>query len=168
LHAESGGASSNARQRTAALSLAALALFPPAVLLPVMRVEQLGHSHETGILRGASDLITDGHGWLGLVVLLCSVVVPILKLSGLLLLSTTKIRTRASTRAAVWQMVERTGRWGMLDVLLVAAIVAMIKIGDLVSIEPGTGALVFASMVTLSLLASMSFDPRLVRMEESP
>jgi paraquat-inducible protein A len=166
--AESAGSASIARHRTAALALAALALFPPAVLLPVMRIEQLGHSHETGILRGASDLITEGHGWLGLIVLVCSVVVPILKLSGLLLLSTTRIRARAATRALVWQVVERAGRWGMLDVLLVAALVAMIKIGDLVSIEPGTGALVFAGMVMLSLLASMSFDPRLVRMEDSP
>jgi paraquat-inducible protein A len=65
-------------------------------------------------------------------------------------------------------MVERTGRWGMLDVLLVAAVVAMIKVGDLVSIEPGAGAFIFASVVVLSLLASMSFDSRLVRLEESP
>jgi paraquat-inducible protein A len=56
----------------------------------------------------------------------------------------------------------------MLDVLLVAAVVAMVKIGDLVSIEPGAGAFIFAGMVALSLLASMSFDPRLVRVEESP
>ena len=162
------GSSSNARDRTAALALAALALFPPAVLLPVMRVEQLGHAHETGILRGAADLITDGHGWLGLIVLLCSVVIPILKLSGLLVLATTRIRTTPATRAVVWRMVERAGRWGMLDVLLVAAVVAMVKIGDLVSIEPGAGAFIFAGMVALSLLASMSFDPRLVRVEESP
>ena len=168
LTAELAGSSSKVRDRTAALALAALVLFPPAVLLPVMRVEQLGHAHETGILRGAADLITDGHGWLGLIVLVCSVVVPILKLSGLLLLSTTKIRTTPATRAVVWRLVERAGRWGMLDVLLVAAVVAMIKIGDLVSIEPGAGALIFAGVVVLSLLASMSFDPRLVRVEESP
>ena len=162
------GASLGARDRTAALALAALVLFPPAVLLPVMRVEQLGHAHETGILRGAAALITDGHGWLGLIVLLCSVVVPVLKLSGLFVLTTTKIRTTPATRAFVWRMVERTGRWGMLDVLLVAAVVAMVKIGDLVAIEPGVGAFVFASVVVLSLLASMSFDSRLVRLEESP
>ena len=153
------------RRRTAAFSLAALALFPPAVMLPVMRVERLGHAHETGILDGAAMLIRDGQAWLGLVVLFCSVAIPIFKLCGLLFLSTHRIRATPATRVLIWRLVEWSGRWGMLDVLLVASIVALVKIGDLVSIEPGTGAFVFTTMVFLSLLAAMSFDPHEVRME---
>ena len=48
---------------------------------------------------------------------------------------------------------------------LTASIVALVKIGDLVSIEPGIGAIVFTAMVFLSLLAAMSFNPHEVRME---
>lgn len=153
------------RRRTAAFSLAALALFPLAVTLPVMRVERLGHAHETGILDGAAMLIRDGQAWLGLIVLFCSVAIPIFKLCGLLFLSMHRIRATAATRVLVWRLVEWSGRWGMLDVLLVASIVALVKIGDLVSIEPGIGAIVFTVMVFLSLLAAMSFDPHEVRME---
>jgi len=155
------------RSRTAALSLAALLLFPPAVMLPVMRVERLGHAHETGILDGAAMLIRDGQAWLGLVVLFCSVVIPIAKLCGLLFLSTGRIRSTSPTRVLVWRVVEWSGRWGMLDVLLVASIVALVKIGDLVSIEAGPGAVVFTTMVFLSLLAALCFDPHEVRMESS-
>ena len=86
---------------------------------------------------------------------------------GLLFLSTPRIRAAAATRVLIWRLVEWSGRWGMLDVLLVASIVAMVKIGDLVSIEPGIGAIVFTAMVFLSLLAAMSFDPHEVRMEPS-
>ncbi|MHC4246867.1 MAG: paraquat-inducible protein A [Planctomycetota bacterium] len=153
------------RRRTAAFALAALTLFPLAVTLPVMRVERLGHAHETGILDGSAMLIRDGQAWLGLIVLFCSVAIPIFKLCGLLFLSTRRIRATASTRVLVWRLVEWSGRWGMLDVLLVASIVALVKIGDLVSIEPGIGAVVFTAMVFLSLLAAMSFDPHEVRME---
>lgn len=153
------------RRRTAACSLAALVLFPLAVTLPVMRVERLGHAHETGILDGAAMLIRDGQAWLGLVVLFCSVAIPIFKLCGLLFLSMHRIRATAATRVLVWRLVEWSGRWGMLDVLLVASIVALVKIGDLVSIEPGIGAVIFTAMVFLSLLAAMSFDPHKVRME---
>ena len=162
-----GTSGERSRRRTAAFSLAALALFPLAVTLPVMRVERLGHAHETGILDGAAMLIRDGEAWLGLVVLFCSVAIPIFKLCGLLFLSTPRIRAAAATRVLIWRLVEWSGRWGMLDVLLVASIVALVKIGDLVSIEPGIGAIVFTAMVFLSLLAAMSFDPHEVRMELS-
>ena len=60
---------------------------------------------------------------------------------------------------------EHVGRWGMLDVLLVAGLVAIVKLGDLVRIEPGPGAAIFAIMVCCSLLASAFFDPRAVRVE---
>jgi paraquat-inducible protein A len=56
-------------------------------------------------------------------------------------------------------MVEFLGRWGMVDVLLVAVLVAVVKLGDLVTVTPGPGVLAFGSVVVLSLLASAAFDP---------
>lgn len=154
-----------ARRRTAALSLAALALYPPAVLLPVMRIDRLGASHETGVLDGAAALVADGHAWLAAVVIVASVLVPLMKLVGLLTLSTSRVPVSARTRMLACGWIERIGRWGMLDVLLVAGLVAIVKLGDLVRIEPGPGAAIFAAMVGCSLLASAVFDPRAVRVE---
>ena len=51
----------------------------------------------------------------------------------------------------------------MLDVLLVAALVAFVKLGDVIDIQPGPGAVLFAMVVGLSLLAAMVFDPRAIR-----
>ncbi|MEC8321173.1 MAG: paraquat-inducible protein A [Planctomycetota bacterium] len=153
------------RERTAAFAASSLILYPPAVLLPVLAIDRLGHSHETSILEGVATLFRDGHGWLAFVVLLCSIVIPLAKLLGLLLLSVMRLRVGSRTRRRVWRLVESLGRWGMLDVLLVAALVAIVKLGDLVRIEPGPGAAVFAVMVVFSLLASACFDPRAVRTE---
>lgn len=156
------------RRRTAAFALAALVLYPPAVLLPVMRIDRLGASHETGILDGVATLVADGHAWLAAVVFVASVLVPLAKLVGLLGLSTARLSASPRTRMLACRWLEHLGRWGMLDVLLVAGLVAIVKLGDLVRIEPGPGAAIFATMVVCSLLASAVFDPRAVRLEGTP
>lgn len=154
------------RSRTAAFAISALLLYPPAVLLPVLRIDRLGNAHESGIIDGVGTLFADGHGWLAGIVLVCSVIIPLAKLLGLLVLSTARIRVGTLVRRRTWRAIEALGRWGMLDVLLVAALVALVKLGDLVRIEPGPGAAIFTIMVAFSLLASACFDPRAVRQEE--
>lgn len=150
-----------ARRRVRAFAIAALVLYPLAVGLPVMGVERFGHVHEAGILGGGVDLLLGGEIALGLLVLVCSVIVPLVKLTGLLVLvGARRIEGRAAGR--MYRFIEGTGRWGMLDVLLVAMLAALVKLGDLVQIHVGVGAVVFVACVALSLFASMSFDPRIV------
>lgn len=153
-----------ARRKVRAFSLAALLLYPMAIGLPVMRVEKFGHSHETGILRGTFDLLAADEVALALLLFACSIVLPLVKLVGLLLLSSGAIGDRRRGRLAGWlvRLIEGTGRWGMLDVLLVAVLAALVKLGDLVQITAGVGATTFILCVGLSLLASASFDSRLV------
>ncbi len=67
--------------------------------------------------------------------------------------------SRGRYTARTYRVIEWAGRWGMLDVLLIALLVAWIKIGDLVEVSPGPGALTFTLCVLLSLLASAHFDP---------
>ena len=50
----------------------------------------------------------------------------------------------------------------MVDVFVVAILVAVVQFGSLMTIEPGPAALAFASVVILTMLAAMSFDPRLL------
>jgi paraquat-inducible protein A len=151
----------NARRLTVSLALAALILYPLAVGLPVMRIERFGHTHETGIVRGGIDLVAGGEWALGLLILVCSVAVPLVKLTGLLMLCGGEWLTSDRAKGRLHRLIEGTGRWGMMDVLLVAILAALVKLGNIVSIEAGPGALAFALCVILSLLASTAFDPRL-------
>lgn len=146
-------------RRTAALALAALALYPVAITLPIMRVEKLGLAHEASVWSGGVALIADGEHLVGAVVLLCSVVLPLMKLLGLFLLAGGGVGLRPRMRAWTWHFVELTGRWGMLDVLLVAILVAVMKLGDLMQLHAGPGAVAFTCCVLLNLAASASFDP---------
>lgn len=156
------GVSVHSAERTFALAVAALAVYIPAILLPVMTITQMGHSHRTGILEGAMGLIADGKVAIGMIVLICSVLIPLGKMAGLLALSADLTWLRRPHRAWTWRLIEWTGKWSMLDVLLVAVLVAALKLGDLVNVEPGPGLLLFAAFVGLSLAASACFDPRAI------
>lgn len=148
--------------RTAAIALSALILYPLALTLPVMRVERLGHAESASIWGGMVDLLAEGHLFVGLAVLLFSIVSPIGKLALLFALCAGDRLLRPRHRAATYHLVEFLGRWGMADVLLVALVVAIVKLGDLVEVEPGPGVVVFGAVVILSLLASAVFDPRAI------
>ncbi len=146
-------------ERTGAIALAALILYPLAITMPMIRVEQFGHYTESSILDGTITLLASGHLFVGIVVLLCSIVLPLGKLAALLVLSTGGLNLRSRHRALTYHIVEFTGRWGMLDVLLVAILVATLKLGDLVEVQAGSAALTFTCCVVLSLIATASFDP---------
>ena len=146
----------------AAIAAAALILYPLGITLPVLRLEQFGHVSETGIWAGGVELLTNGEVAIGLIVLVCSVVVPMLKLLGLFVLTSGWPDLRARHQAAVYRWIELAGRWGMVDVLLVAVTVTAVKLGDMVQVTAGPGATAFAACVLLSLLASAAFDPHAI------
>ena len=153
------------RQRTMAFAVAALILYPLAIMLPILKIDRMGRIHESGILEGSLELLRDGHRVLGGVVIFCSVVLPMVKLIGLLVLCTRRISVGPRHRGIVWKFIEHSGRGGMLDVLLVAILVAFVKLGDFVSIQPGPGVILFTAMVSLSLISAMLFDPRAIRVD---
>ena len=161
-HQTQSGRESLIRQRTAACALGALILFPPGVLMPIVAIERFGHRHETSILGGVSELLGSGHFVLALIVFVCSIVLPLCKLTGLLVLSSERIPIGVRARDRTWRFLELTGRWGMLDVLLVAALVAAVKLGDMVRMDSGPGLYAFTGTVVLSLIASAAWDPALI------
>ncbi|MEM1451950.1 MAG: paraquat-inducible protein A [Planctomycetota bacterium] len=143
----------------AATAAAALALFPPAITLPIMRIEEMGHATDASIWSGSLGLLRDGDVFVGGVVFVCSIVFPLLKLGGLLAITVGRHALARRARRWSWRVVDLTGRWGMLDVLLVAVVVAWVKVGDLVEITPGPAAFAFTLVVLLSLIATALFDP---------
>jgi paraquat-inducible protein A len=146
---------------TAACALAALAIYPAAISLPVLQLSKLGHTRPVTIWSGAVDLLLGGQVAIGILVFLCSIVIPILKLIGILGLDLGRPWRRAGTRRAVHRAIDWIGRWSMLDILLIAIIVAAIKFGNFANIHPGPGAAAFAALVVLSMLSSALFKPDL-------
>ena len=146
----------------AALALSALICYLPGIALPIMHLEKMGHVHEASIWTGILALLTKGQWVVGLVVLACSLIIPVLKLLGLFVLTANPATLRRRHQAHLYRWIERVGRWGMIDVLLLAVLVAALKLGDLVTVTPGPGAVAFTSCVVLSILASASFRPQVI------
>ena len=132
------------------------------MLLPMLRIEQLGHRHEDSLLSGLIAMFSQGYWLVGTVVLVFSVLLPPLKLLTLLILANKIMLTHHHQRALMYRAVELLGRWGMLDVMLVAILVAFVKLGNLVNIQAGLGLIAFTVLVLLSLLASLVFNPHLL------
>jgi len=139
-------------------AFAALALYLPAITIPLIKIEKLGHLKEDSLLTSVGTLLSEGYWLVGGVVLIFSIVLPMIKLLSLLALSFYAAWPNR-TKAMAYRWVEWVGRWGMLDILLMAILVAYIKLGDLVSIEAGPGLLAFTVMVLMSLVASAFFNP---------
>ncbi|MEV9241989.1 paraquat-inducible protein A, partial [Klebsiella pneumoniae] len=81
----------------------------------------------------------------------------------LLLVSTQRgDRRHRIERARLYRIMEFIGHWSMLDVFAVALLVALVHFGPLAQAEPGGGIIAFGAVVVLTMLATMSFDPRLI------
>lgn len=143
-----------ARQRVVAFSLGSLVLYPLAIGLPIMTLAQFGHARSTSVIGGVSTLWAEGHPILAAVVAACSIVLPLAKCLAMLGLSLLPGDPRCPRRSRLIHLLEISGRWGMLDVLLVAGLVAAVKLGELVRIEPGPGAIAFVACVALAILGS--------------
>ncbi|HBK08808.1 MAG TPA: paraquat-inducible protein A [Acetobacteraceae bacterium] len=152
-------------ERTWALALAAMVLYIPANVYPVLTVVQLGAGQPSTILGGVQELM-DARMWpLAALVFFASVAVPVFKLIGLgILLITTHYGTgwRLHDRTVLYRIVDAVGRWSMIDVFMESILVALVQFGQIASIYPGPGAIAFAAVVILTMLAARSFDPRLM------
>lgn len=152
-------------QRTTALLVAGYALYLPANLLPIMQTRSLFGMQQDTIVSGVVYLWTSGSWILAVIVFVASVAVPLLKLFSLTFLVISvrrRWRAHALPRARLYRLLELIGRWSMLDVYVVTILVALVQMQSLASITPGGAILAFAAIVVLSMLATMTFDPRLI------
>jgi len=152
-------------QRTWALVLTAIGFYIPANLLPVMYVGKLNQSEGDTIISGIQGMFAAGWWVVGLLIFFASVTVPLLKLLSLtFLLISVQIRSpwNPRLRTSLYRIVEYVGRWSMLDMFVVSLTVALIQLGAVANVQPGPGATWFAGVVVTTMLAAMSFDPRLI------
>jgi paraquat-inducible protein A len=156
------GAHPRSSARAGAWALSALILYPLALTLPIMQIERFGYQSDASIWSGMVGLFAEGHLFVAVAVLVFSVIAPIGKLGMLFTLCIGQRLVTRSERARLYTLIELVGRWGMVDVLLVAVLVAVVKLGDLVTVTPGPGVMIFGAVVILSLIASAMFDPHAI------
>ena len=149
-------------QRTMAFSLAALILFIPANIFPILSMSKMGYKSQSTIWEGVVELWKSGTEGIAILVLLCSIVIPLAKIFGLFYICATW-KTQPQKRISfLIRVIKTIGRWSMLDVFLVAILVALIKLGTIATVRPEIGLIAFASVVVLTMFASANFDSKLL------
>ncbi len=151
--------------RTWALIVTASILYVPSNILPVMRVVSFGQDKSDTIMGGIIHFMRTGSWPLALLIFFASIVVPVLKitiLSFLLISVQRRWRWKPETRTRLYRLTVTIGRWSMVDIFVVTLMVAVVSMGALATIEPGPAAMAFALVVIATMLASHSFDPRLI------
>jgi paraquat-inducible protein A len=151
--------------KTWACVIAAILLYLPANLLPIMATNSVFGNNQHTILGGVAELWGAGDWALALIVFVASIVVPIGKIGALMVLLVTAQRNstwRSRERSRLFRLVEAVGHWSMLDVYVVLLVVGMIRFGAFAGAAPEPGLLAFGAVVVLTMLATEAFDPRLL------
>ncbi|HET7731937.1 MAG TPA: paraquat-inducible protein A [Usitatibacter sp.] len=154
----------NSLPRTWAFLIAAAVLYVPANLLPVLHTGTLFNQQTDTIMSGVVHLWVTGSWGLSIIVFIASIVVPLAKLLSLGYLAWAAQRRSTlgvQKRANLYRATHYIGRWSMVDIYVGATLVALVHLGPFANIEPGPGAIAFGAVVVLTMLATMSFDPRL-------
>jgi paraquat-inducible protein A len=152
-------------RRTTALVMTGFMLYLPANVLPILTIERFGKPDDNTILGGVHELIINGLWPLAIVVFIASVVVPLVKLTGL---SAMLIMTRMGSarwlmgRTKLYRLIETIGRWSNIDVFMISLLAAMVQFGTLTTVRPKPGAIAFAAVVVITMIASRCFDTRLM------
>jgi paraquat-inducible protein A len=152
-------------QRTIALMIAATALYIPANILPIMTVVELGEATDNTIFSGMMRFWRQGAYPIAIVIFTASILIPLLKiiaLTWLCLAASGKLHPSPGMLGKIYWFTELLGRWSMVDIFVVGILVALVQLGNYMTITPGPGALAFAGVVVLTMFAAMSFEPRLL------
>jgi paraquat-inducible protein A len=155
----------NSLTRTWALLLTAVVLYIPANVLPVMTVTSLGRAQADTIMSGVIYLFEHGQWPLAALIFFASVFVPLVKILALTYLAFSVGRRsswRPVDRTRMYRLTEVVGRWSMVDIYVVTILVALVKLGNLATIEAGLGAVFFGAVVVITMIAAEGFDPRLI------
>lgn len=152
-------------QHTWALLITAMFFYIPANALPIMHTELLGDKEPSTIIGGVFALWEVGSYPVAIVIFVASVFVPVAKLVILIWLTLVVQlgeQGNPNKRIKYYRFTEWIGRWSMVDVFVVAILVALIQLGKTISIYPGPAALAFCAVVFVTMTAAMSFDSRLL------
>lgn len=155
----------NSFQKTLALSIAALAFFIPANFFPIMKTDTITTFENSTILDGIFYFYERGEFFIGTVIFIASVFIPVWKLLVLFyLLYSVRIgsKWKLNEKNKLFKMIDVIGKWSMLDIFVIGLMITLVNFGEIAKVTTGFAAISFATMVVLTMVATESFDTRLL------
>lgn len=140
-----------------AFALTGLACSIPALVLPFVTLVKLGRERTVVLLSSAEGLWSQGFGPLGVVVLSCGVLLPVVLLA--LLVAVIHVEARNSgANVRLRQLVRAVEYWAMPEVQVLGVLVAFIKLGRMIHVTVGPGLWCYGAASFFTLLAWRRFN----------
>jgi paraquat-inducible protein A len=150
----------NVVQRSLALVIAALLLFIPANFLPIMQLNLLGQSSQDTVWSGVVALFDTGMQSVSVVVFLCSMGIPLLKLlCQLAVLLSIRFDVGRSYGLLLYRIYHHIREWGMLEVYFMGVLVAIVKLADMAAITVGLGLACFIGLLLIQVWLEVVMSP---------
>lgn len=151
--------------RTWALVLTSAIFLAPANLLPIMRVDFLGIPDRSTIMDGIIYFFQSGSYAIGLIIFTASILVPVFKIVGLIILLLSRRPCGARLlrqKAKMYRYIAFIGRWSMLDIFVIALLTVLVDFGIFTSIHAAPAATYFCIVVASTMFATITYDPRIM------
>ena len=155
----------NSIKRAWAFLIAAFVMYIPANTEPMMRTTSLGNVSEDTIMEGVIYFLSHGDYLIGVVIFAASIMLPLLKMIALayiFIMAQSRSTARRMEQINLYRLAEILGKWSMLDIFVVGLMAGLVQLGTLTTIAPGPACIAFASVVILTMIAEMVFDPKLI------
>ncbi len=150
----------NVVNRSLALVLTALLLFIPANFLPIMQLHLLGQNSDDTVWSGVLGLYNSEMRGVAVVVFLCSMAIPLLKLlCQLLVLLSIRLNAGRSYGLLCYRIYHHLRDWGMLEVYFMGVLVAIVKLVDLAELTVGLGLFCFISLLLVQVWLEVVMSP---------
>lgn len=137
------------------LALLAMGVLTAGVLMPFISMTQFGHVRTFSLLGGIVELFDRKSYFIGCVLLVFSVVFPYAKLAAILVATSRMVKLSMKTRRRLAHVAHVTGRYSMLDILVVAVMIVVVKFDGLVEVRALPGTILFCAAVLLSIGAGL-------------
>lgn len=147
-------------RRSMALVIAALLLYIPANFLPIMQLNLLGQASNDTVWSGVLGLYNNGMQSVAVVVFLCSMAVPLLKLlCQFAVLLSIRLDIGRSYGLLLYRIYHHMREWGMLEVYLMGILVAIVKLVDLAELSIGLGLMCFVALLLVQVWLEVTMSP---------
>ena len=131
-------------RNAAVLALFALVALTAGILFPFISMSQLGEERIFSLLGGIRELFDRDHLFLACILLIFSVIFPYAKLIALLIATSRLTYLSDRARHRLHKIAQFTGRYSLLDILVVAIIIVVVKFQDLAEARALPGTYLFA------------------------
>ncbi len=149
----------NSIDRTLAVSVAALIMFVVANSFPFLAISVSGNTQSISIISAVFALSDEGMWLLGLLCFGFIILIPLLRVVGLLyILLPLRAGKRLPGIELVFRGIVSLSPWSMMEIYLLGAIVALVKLASMANIILGLSFWAFAVLNILAAVAAQMVD----------